>query len=157
VLSHEARLPDEERGRIQIPTQDVPDTGYTTTRTDPEDSNTRSTRAPRAQTRDTGRWSFRRRGRPPRRARAQAPRATAHAVQRQRRAGRADVGEGTIPPPLVGEREGEGHSARALMIRTSGLGGHDGSRATRTREALRPSDRVCVRTGVARGSTVWGA
>lgn len=157
MLSHEARLPDEEQGRIQIPTRDVPDTGYTTTKTYPSDSNTRSTRALRAQTRDTGRWSFPRRGRPPPRVRAQALHATAHAVQRQRRAGRAGVGEGMIPPLLVGEWEGEGHSARALVIRTSGLGGYDALRATRTREALRPSERVGVRTCVARRGAVGGA
>jgi hypothetical protein len=153
-----------KQGRRQVPTRDVPDTGYTATKTYPSDSNTRSTRAPRAQTRDTGIWSFPRRGRPPHRARAQAPRATAHAVQRCRQAGRADVGEGTMPlplptptPTLVSEWEGERRSARALMIRTSGLGGHDALRATRTREVLRPSERVCVRTCVARGSAVWEA
>jgi hypothetical protein len=35
------------------------------------------------------------------------------------------------------------------MIRTNGLGGHDALRARLTREALRPSERVYVRTCVA--------
>jgi hypothetical protein len=85
-----------------------------------------------------------RRGRPPHRARVRAPRVTC--VNRRRwRAERVDAGEGRTTKTLGGERP---CSARVSTIRTIGLVGWwcDAWWEKRMREALRPSERVGVRT-----------
>jgi len=84
--------------------KNIPGIGCRAIRTSPSDSNTRSRRAPRARTRGSEGGRSPRRGRPPHRTRARAPRAT-RVNLRCWRAGRVDEGEGmTLTTLLGGER-----------------------------------------------------
>lgn len=140
--------PQHKQGQGYGEKKNIPDIGCTAIRTSPSDSSTRSRRAPRARTRGSEGVRSPRRGRPPHRTRVRAPRATR--VHRRRwRAGRVDDGEERTPTTSLGGEKP--CSARvSSTIRAIGLVGWwgDAWRKKRMREALRPSERVGVRTCV---------